>query len=321
VNEVSAFMSQYGGIVLFAVIFGEQVGLPIPAIPVMLAAGALAGAGRMDLGLAILLSVAACLAGDVIWYELGKRRGRQALGFLCRISLEPDFCVRRTENFFTRHGIRALILAKFIPGLSTLAPAMAGLFGIRFNRFLGYDGLGAGLWSLTFVLPGYVFSSEIEAIAAHESRLGMFLLLVLAIGLVAYIAYKFAHRQWVLRELRMARITADELKGMMDNGHEVFVLDLRGALDHEVDPFTIPGALRMTAEELEQRHADIPRHGDVILFCACPNEATAARMALLLRRNGIRKVRPLAGGIDAWRKRNFPLEPQPAAAPAGPVAE
>jgi membrane protein DedA with SNARE-associated domain/rhodanese-related sulfurtransferase len=306
---------------LFAVIFGEQIGLPIPAIPVMLAAGALAGAGRIDLGLAILLSVAACLAGDVIWYELGKRRGRQALGFLCRISLEPDFCVRRTENFFTRHGIRALILAKFIPGLSTLAPAMAGLFGIKFNRFLSYDGLGAGLWSLTFVLPGYVFSSEIEAIAAHESRLGMFLLLVLGIGIVAYIAYKFAHRQWVLRELRMARITADELKERMDLGHEVFVLDLRGALDHEADPFTIPGALRMTAEELEQRHADIPRHGDVILFCACPNEATAARMALMLRRNGIRKVRPLAGGIDAWRKRNFPLKPQPAAAPAGPVAE
>jgi rhodanese-related sulfurtransferase len=235
--------------------------------------------------------------------------------------LEPDFCVRRTENFFTRHGIRALILAKFIPGLSTLAPAMAGLFGIRFNRFLGYDGLGAGLWSLTFVLPGYVFSSEIEAIAAHESRLGMFLLLVLGIGLVAYIAYKFAHRQWVLRELRMARITVDELKGMMDNGHAVFVLDLRGALDHEADPFTIPGALRMTAEELELRHADIPRHGDVILFCACPNEATAARMALMLRRNGIRKVRPLAGGIDAWRKRNFPLVAQPAAVPTGVLTE
>ncbi len=148
----------------------------------------------------------------------------------------------------------------------------------------------------------------------------MFFLVALGIGLVAYIAYKFAHRQWVLRELRMARITVDELKGMMDNGHEVFVLDLRGALDHEADPYTIPGALRMTAEELEQRHADIPRQSDVILFCACPNEATAARMALLLRRNGIKKVRPLAGGIDAWRERNFPLEAHTVAAPTGLVA-
>ena len=239
-NDISLFVSQYGGIVLFVIVFAEQIGLPIPAVPVLLAAGALAGAGQMDLGLAIFLSITACLAGDVVWYELGRRRGRQALSLLCRISLEPDFCVRRTENFFTRHGIRALILAKFLPGLSTLAPAMAGLFGIRFTRFLGYDGLGAGLWALTFVLPGYVFSNEIEAIAAQQSRAGLFFLVALGIGLVAYIAYKFAHRQWVLRELRMARITVDELKGKMDNGHEVFVLDLRGALDHEADPYTIP---------------------------------------------------------------------------------
>lgn len=212
------------------------------------------------------------------------------------------------REFFTRHGIRALILAKFLPGLSTLAPAMAGLFGIRFSRFLGYDGLGAGLWALTFILPGYVFSNEIEAIAAQQSRAGMYFLVALGIGLVAYIAFKFAHRQWVLRELRMARITVDELKGMMDNGQEVFVLDLRGPLDHEADPYTIPGALRMTADELELRHGDIPRQSDIILFCACPNEATAAMMALMLRRRGIRKVRPLAGGLDAWRERDFPLE-------------
>ncbi|WP_342349136.1 VTT domain-containing protein [uncultured Nitrospira sp.] len=320
-NEISAFVSEYGGIVLFAIVFAEQIGLPIPAIPVLLAAGALAGAGQMDLSVAILLSIAACLAGDVVWYELGRRRGRQALSLLCRISLEPDFCVRRTENFFTRHGIRALILAKFLPGLSTLAPAMAGLFGVRFPRFLGYDGLGAGLWALTFVLPGYVFSDEIEAIAAQQSRAGLFFLVALGIGLVAYIAYKFAHRQWVLRELRMARMTVDELKGMMDNGHDVFVVDLRGALDHEADPFTIPGALRMTAEEIEKRHSDIPRHRDVILFCACPNEATAAQMALLLRRNGITKVRPLAGGINAWRERNFPLEAHTVVAPTGLLAE
>ncbi|MGD9853014.1 MAG: VTT domain-containing protein [Nitrospirales bacterium] len=317
---MSAFISQYGEIMLFVIVFAEQIGLPIPAIPVLLAAGAMAGAGSLNLGVAILIAILACLAGDVVWYELGRRRGRQALSLLCRISLEPDFCVRRTENFFTRHGIRALILAKFLPGLSTLAPAMAGLFGIRFTRFLSFDGLGAGLWALAFVLPGYVFSDEIEAIAAQQSRAGMFFLVALGIGLVAYIAYKFAHRQWVLRELRMARITVDELKGMMDHGHKVFVLDLRGALDHQADPYTIPGALRMTAEELEQRHGDIPRQGDVILFCACPNEATAARMALLLRRSGITKVRPLAGGLAAWRERNFPLEAYPEAVPTGLVA-
>jgi membrane protein DedA with SNARE-associated domain/rhodanese-related sulfurtransferase len=307
-EEVSAFLVQYGSLVLFSVVFAEQIGLPLPAIPVLLAAGALAGAGKMNFALAVLLSVAACLGGDVVWYQLGRHRGRQALNLLCRIALEPDSCVRRTEHFFTRHGIRALILAKFIPGLSTLAPALAGLFGIGQKRFLLYNGLGAVLWTLAFMLPGYVFSSQLEAIASHEARVGSFLLVALGLGLVAYVAYKFAHRRWLLRELRIARITADELKDLMDNGHEVLVVDLRGALDHEVDPYTIPGALRMTAEELEQRHHEIPRHRDVILFCACPNEATAANMALMLRRKGITKVRPLAGGIDAWREREFPLE-------------
>lgn len=147
---------------------------------------------------------------------------------------------------------------------------------------MGYDGLGAGLWALTFVLPGYVFSSEIEAIAAQLSRAGMFFLVALGIGLVAYIGYKFAHRQWVLRELRMARMTVDELKGMMDKGYKVFVLDLRGALDHEVDPYTIPGALRMTAEELEQGHADFPRQGDVILFWYLPKRGNGCQDGVIV---------------------------------------
>ena len=139
-------------------------------------------------------------------------------------------------------------------------------------------------------------------------RLGLWLAFFFGTGIAAYLAYKFVHRQLLLRELRIARITAEELKRMMDNGHELMVVDLRGALDHEADPYTIRGALRMTAEKLEQRHHEIPRHQDVILFCACPNEATAAKMALLLRSKGVTRVRPLVGGIDAWREKDFPLD-------------
>jgi membrane protein DedA with SNARE-associated domain/rhodanese-related sulfurtransferase len=307
-NETNAFVSQYGEILLFAVVFAEQIGLPLPAIPVLLAAGALAGAGKIDLTGAIVLSVIACVAGDLIWYELGRRRGRRALNLLCRISLEPDSCVRRTESFFTRHGVRSLVLAKFIPGLSTLAPALAGLFRISMQRFLLYNGLGAVLWTLAFIIPGYLLSDQIERLAEVAERLGLWLAFFFGAGIAAYLAYKFVHRQLLLRELRIARITAEELKRMMDNGHELMVVDLRGTLDHEADPYTIRGALRMTAEELEQRHHEIPRHQDVILFCACPNEATAAKMALLLRSKGITRVRPLLGGIDAWREKDFPVE-------------
>lgn len=307
-NEVNAFVSQYGEILLFVVVFAEQIGLPLPAVPVLLAAGALAGSGKMDLAGAVVLSVTACVAGDLIWYELGRRRGRHALNLLCRISMEPDSCVRRTENFFARHGERSLVLAKFIPGLSTLAPALAGLFRIRMQRFFLFNGIGAVLWTFAFVLPGYLLSDQIERLAGEAERLGLWLAVFIGAGIAAYLAYKFVHRQLLLRELRISRITAEGLKHMMDNNHELLVVDLRSALDHETDPYTIRGALRMTTDELEQRHHEIPRHQDVILFCACPHEVTAARMALMLRSKGITRVRPLAGGIDAWREKGFSLD-------------
>ncbi len=307
-NDTGEFLIRHGEAIVFAAVFAEQIGLPVPAIPVLLAAGALAGAGKMSLAAAIVLSLVACFAGDLIWYELGRHRGRHALNLLCRISLEPDSCVRRTENFFGRHGLRSLILAKFIPGLSTITPALAGLFGVKARQFLLYNGLGALLWSLSFILPGYLFSNQLEAMAERAARFGALAILLLGASFAGYLAYKFLHRQWLLRELRMARISPDELKRLMDDGQAVVVVDLRGALDHEADPHTIPGALRMTAEELEHRHHEIPRDQDVILFCACPNEVTAARMAMMLRKRGITKVRPLAGGIAEWRTREFPLE-------------
>jgi membrane protein DedA with SNARE-associated domain/rhodanese-related sulfurtransferase len=313
-NDAAAFLVEHGGAVLFVAVFAEQIGLPVPAIPVLLAAGALAGAGKMSLATAIVLSLVACFAGDLIWYEVGRRRGRHALNLLCRISLEPDSCVRRTENFFERHGLRSLILAKFVPGLSTITPALAGLFGVKGRQFLLYNGLGALVWSAAFIAPGYLFSNQLESMAGQAARFGASAILLLGGSFAAYLAYKFAHRQWLLRELRIARISPDELKRLMDDGREVMVVDLRGAMDHEADPHTIPGALRMTAEELEHRHHEIPRDQDVILFCACPNEVTAARMAMMLRKRGITKVRPLAGGIAEWRARAFPLEAHP---PAG----
>jgi membrane protein DedA with SNARE-associated domain/rhodanese-related sulfurtransferase len=317
VSDAGEFLIRHGEAIVFASVFAEQIGLPVPAVPVLLAAGALAGAGKMSLAAAVVLSLVACFAGDLIWYELGRHRGRHALNLLCRISLEPDSCVRRTENFFGKHGLRSLILAKFIPGLSTITPALAGLFGVKGRQFLLYNGSGALLWSLSFILPGYLFSNQLESMAEQAARFGASALLLLGASFAGYLAYKFLHRQWLLRELRMARISPDELKRLMDDGQAVVVVDLRGALDHEADPHTIPGALRMTAEELEHRHHEIPRDQDVILFCACPNEVTAARMAMMLRKRGITKVRPLAGGIAEWRAREFPLE---ARQPAGVTA-
>jgi len=307
-DDVTQFLIRHGGSVLFAVVLAEQAGLPIPAVPVLLAAGALAGAGKMNLALAVVLGVTACLLGDLLWYYLGRRRGAQVLTVLCRISLEPDSCVRRTEDFFARHGMRSLVLAKFIPGLSTVTPALAGLFGVSVERFLLYNGLGAFLWTAAFVVPGYLFSNQLEQVAAEAARLGSSLAVLVAGALALYIAYKYIHRQFLLRELRIARITPDELKFMLDAGHEPVIVDLRRPLDRQANPYSIPGALWMAVEDLEHRHHEIPRDRDVILYCACPNEVTAARMALLLRKNGITRVRPLAGGVEAWRALDFPIE-------------
>jgi len=308
VDDVTQFLVRHGGLVLFAAVFAEQAGLPIPAVPVLLAAGALAGAGKMNLAMALGLGVIACLLGDLIWYYLGRHRGVQVLKVLCRISLEPDSCVRQTENFFIRHGTRSLILAKFIPGLSTVTPALAGLFKVNVGRFLLYNGLGALLWTAAFIAPGYLFSDQLEWVAAQAARFGSSLVVLVAGALALYIAYKYIHRQLILRELRIARIMPDELKKMMDDGHDVVMVDLRQSLEIEADPYTIPGAVRMAVEELEHRHHEIPRDRDVILFCACPNEVTSARMALLLKKNGISRVRPLVGGVAAWRAHNFPVE-------------
>jgi len=307
-DDVTQFLIRHGGLVLFAAVLVDQVGLPIPAFPVLLAAGVLAGAGQMNLGMAIGLSVAACLVGDFIWYYLGRYRGRRVLNVLCRISLEPDSCIRRTETFFGRHGMWSLVLSNFIPGLGTVTPALAGLFGVSVERFLFYNGLGALLWTVTYITPGYLFSDQLEQIAAQAAHFGGSLVALVLGALAVYIAYKYIHRQLLLRKLRIARITADELKQMMDNGHKMMIVDLRQPLDIQADPYTIPGALRVAMEELEQRHHEIPKDQDVILYCSCPNEATAARMALLLKKNGITRVRPLAGGVEAWRERNYPLQ-------------
>jgi membrane protein DedA with SNARE-associated domain/rhodanese-related sulfurtransferase len=307
-EQLLDYLLKHIEMVVFLTVLAEQIGLPLPGIPVLLAAGAVAGDGQANLGVITALSVVACLLGDMVWFELGRHRGRQTLTLLCRIALEPDACVRRTENFFLIHGIRALILAKFIPGLSTLAPALAGLFRISMGRFLVFNSAGALLWSFSFLLLGYVFSDQISYVAELAVQFGKTATTIIAVGLASYVLYKYWHRQKLLKELRIARISPTELKQLMDDGQQSVVVDLRGTLDHVADPYTIPGALRISAEELEQRHHDIPRDRDVILFCACPNEATAARMALMLKRRGITRVRPLTGGLDAWRELAYPLE-------------
>jgi len=198
---------------------------------------------------------------------LGRVRGIKILHLLCKISLEPDSCVRRTEGVFSKQGARSLLVAKFLPGLSTVAPPLAGIFHMRPRRFFLFDACGSLLWAGTFLGLGYVFSGEIERIAEHALRLGGWLLALLIALLASYIAYKFIARQRFLRELRIGRISVDELKKKIDDGEDLVIVDLRHSLDFEADPETIPGAFRMDAKELQEKNDRLPRDREVILYC------------------------------------------------------
>src|ERR1700758_2799976 len=261
------FLLHHGYAVLLAWVFAEQIGMPVPSLPVLLAAGALAGSGQFNFAGSIFLSVFACLMADSVWYGLGRVRGIKVLQLLCKISLEPDSCVRRTEGLFAKQGARSLVFAKFVPGLGTVAPPLAGIFHMRPERFLLFDALGALLWSSVYVGLGFVFSGEIERIAEHAFHLGSGLGVLVIGTLAGYIGYKFIARQRFLRELRIARITAEELKQKMDAGENVVIVDLRHSVDFEADPHTIPGAFRIDAKELEEKNERLPRDREVILYC------------------------------------------------------
>jgi membrane protein DedA with SNARE-associated domain/rhodanese-related sulfurtransferase len=306
-NETLQFVVRHGYMLIFAWVFAEQAGLPVPSAPLLLAAGAVSGMHHMNLGMAMALATAGALASDSMWYEIGRRKGVRVLQLLCRISLEPDSCVRRTQISFTRNGPRVLLGAKFIPGLNAMAAPLSGIIRMGWRKFLLYDAIGAIAWVGAFTITGYVFSGELERVAASASFLGSGLLAVLLAAFASYILWKYYNRQKFLRNLRIARITPEELKEKMDSGEDVLIVDLRHALDFDANPDTIPGALHVDAAELEEASEVIPRDREIVLFCACPNEVTAARLALLLRSKGITRIRPLAEGYDGWVKRGYPM--------------
>ncbi len=307
-NETLEFLVRHGYLVLFVWVLAEQAGLPVPSAPILLAAGALAGKHRMNLLAVVALPVLAVAICDALWYQLGRRRGAKVLKLLCRISLEPDSCVRRTQVSFERHGAWALVFAKFIPGLNAMAPPLAGIIRMSWRRFLLFDGLGAAFWAGAYIGTGFVFTGELETVAAHLTFMGRGLFALLLAGLASYIGWKFLKRRRFLRKLHIARITPEELKHKIDASEDVVIVDLRHAVEFTAEPQTIPGAVRMDAGDLEEAFEVIPRDREIVLFCNCPNEATAAQLALRLREMGITRIRPLAGGLDGWRDHGFPLE-------------
>jgi membrane protein DedA with SNARE-associated domain len=267
-NETLHFLARHGYLVLFAWVLAEQLGVPLPSTPFIIAAGALAHMGQLNFGAALFLAFSASMIADLIWFEIGRRRGTRVLKLLCRISLEPDYCVRRTENTFARYGAKTLIVGKLVPGISVLATPMAGVYGMARSRFLLFDGIGILLWIGTFELLGYLFSDQLEDVVAYASRFGGLLTVLFVGALAAWVGWKYGQRRRFLRSLRVARITPEQLKAELDSGADLLIVDLRHAMEDEAEPRTLPGALRLPAEKLEERSAEIPRGKTLVLYCS-----------------------------------------------------
>ena len=266
-SETLQFVVQHGYLLLFFWVLAEQAGLPIPAAPLLLAAGALAGQHQLNFALIVLVAATGSLGSDAFWDFFGRRKGPIVLNFLCKIALEPDSCVRRTESTFTRFGIQTLLICKFIPGLNTAAPALAATAGIPLAQFLLVDWFGALLWSSAFAGLGLAFSKQLDRVAHDIAQFGSWTLLLIVAGIGGYIAYKFYERRRFLKQVAGVRITPEELKGKLDVGEALTIIDLRHPLDLLPDPHTLPGALRISPEELERRHNEITRDGEIVLFC------------------------------------------------------
>jgi membrane protein DedA with SNARE-associated domain/rhodanese-related sulfurtransferase len=296
-NEIIEFLTEHGSLVLAAVVFAEQVGLPLPALPFLIAAGALVGTGQMALGMVVASAVLAAMAGDQVWFELGRRRGRRVLNWLCRISLEPTSCVRRTEDFFARHGVRSLIVAKFLPGFSTIAPPLAGIVGLTVQQYLLFNGLGTLLWVGTGIGLGIAFSDQLEEALAMSAQIGPTVGVVLFTGVIGYVLYKAIHRYRADR--RVPRVSVRQLLEKLAAGEAPMIVDLR-PLDARQEQPGILGAVSLALDDLVARQPELPRERDVILYCACPRDASSLEGARRLHKLGFTRVWALAGGLGAW---------------------
>jgi rhodanese-related sulfurtransferase len=225
---------------------------------------------------------------------------------LCRISLSPDTCVNQTESIYSRWGPRSLLLAKFIPGFASVASALAGTVGTSRKTFLFFDAIGAALWVGLALFLGSLFSDAIDDLLDVLAELGKWGGLLIAAAFAAFIANKWWQRYRFFKELRMARVTVHELEQMLRDGQTPVVLDVRSALSQQDG--RIPGAQLITLDDVDAFALHQPLDGEVIVYCACPNEASAARVAKLLKQRGYTRVRPLLGGMDAWVGAGYAIE-------------
>jgi membrane protein DedA with SNARE-associated domain/rhodanese-related sulfurtransferase len=299
-DRLTLAVGSHGLLLVFVNVLAAQLGLPVPVVPTLIIAGALAAAGHLPLAALGGLCVGACLLADSLWYVVGGIYGIRVLKTLCRVSLEPDSCVSQTQSRFERWGVNSLVLAKFVPGLGIIAPPLAGAMHIGWVRFILLSLAGAALWTGVMLGTGMVFRTQIDQLVGHLDAIGGAAGVAAMLAVAAYVGFKWWDRARFYRSLRMARITVAELYDLMQAGAEPVVVDVRSTTARELEPHWIPGARHVALEAVDAAMQDLPRDREIILYCTCPSEASAAQVARVLMNHGFTRVRPLHGGLDAW---------------------
>ena len=290
-------------VVAFLGVFAGAIGLPVPAMPTLIVVGSTLVAARdpMLIIATFLAALAGAFLGDAAWFLTGRRFGYRVLDGLCRISLSPDTCVRRASGFFEKRGVKLLLVSRFIPGLSLVAIPIAGASDTRFSRFTVYDLLGATLWISVGLSAGMLFYRQIDAVLALLRQFGIGLAAAGIIALALWIAFRYVRRTLLILRLRKTRISVDELSMLLASEPGALIVDVRSTSSRRDDPFVIPGSRLFDLATADAELATLPRHSAVVIYCSCPNEVSAARVAERLSKLGFVNVRPLTGGLGAWR--------------------
>lgn len=299
---------QHGMLLVFLVTFAARVGLPVPAAPLLVVAGGLAATGDISWPAALAAAMAANLLGDAVWFQAGRAYGYRVMKLLCRISLSPDSCVRQSESMIARWGGSSLLAAKFLPGISVVAAPMAGALGMSFLRFLGFDLLAALLWSGIFLGLGLLLSEQIQQTLDMLANAGMAAAAAIAMIIVALVLRRWWRRRRFLRDVESPRISVSDAFALIQQGREPIFVDVRGEASRAADPRHIPGALSLDQLRIRREQGlGFSVDTEVVLYCNCPNEVTAAIAANTLLSQGFTRVRALTGGLDGWERAGRPL--------------
>ncbi|GLQ45808.1 membrane protein [Dyella lipolytica] len=311
-HAIFALIAEYGLLLVFINVLVEQAGVPIPAVPTLVVAGALSSIGKLPLGAVILVALVACLISDLVWYWAGRHYGAAVMRTICRISLSPDSCVKQSELRFQRWRGQVLLIAKFVPGLSTVAPPLVGAMKLRPLVFVLFDGIGSLIWIGVVVGLGYAFAHQIDHVLLVLAGAGTVAIEFLVALLAAYVLVRWWQRRRLLLSVRLARITVDELHRLIEAGEMPVVVDVRSQASRVIDARIIPGALMADLRGIDQDLHQVPIDREVVIYCSCPNEVSAAKAAKGLMMQGYRRVRPLLGGLDAWADAGYGIDQLPA---------